>query len=121
MHNRFFDELQHPFSCPRFGNISEYNKYINDGKMLLFQPSKFLHQKKGVSFHSTKRIKAEVGMKKHIQRALSAFVIGLIILTITPTVPVEASYGYVVISGQVTYQPRNWNAQNPNWQVGREM
>ena len=60
-------------------------------------------------------------MKKHIQRALSAFVIGLIILTITPTVPVEASYGYVVISGQVTYQPRNWNAQNPNWQVGREM
>lgn len=60
-------------------------------------------------------------MKKQIQRALSAFVLGMIILNITPTVQVEASYGDVVISGQVTYQPRNWNAQNPNWQVGREM
>lgn len=60
-------------------------------------------------------------MKQQISKALSAFLIAIIIMSTTPPVHVEASYGTVVISGQVTYQPRNWNPQNPNWRVGREM
>jgi hypothetical protein len=60
-------------------------------------------------------------MKRQVTKTLSAFLIAIIIMSITPPVHVEASYGTVVISGQVTYQPRNWNPQSPNWQVGREM
>jgi hypothetical protein len=60
-------------------------------------------------------------MKRRNRKIMNTlFIVAVILLAIKPSYA-AADPGSVVISGQVTYQPRNWNPQQLNWQPGREM
>ena len=60
-------------------------------------------------------------MRRHAARIISALLIMVIAMSIMQPLRAVAQPGNVTISGQVTYQPRNWNPQFNNWATGREI
>lgn len=60
-------------------------------------------------------------MRRQTKNIAFAFLIVVLVMGTMIPQRVTASPGNVVISGQVTYQPRNWDPQRPNWRTGSEM
>jgi hypothetical protein len=60
-------------------------------------------------------------MKRRIVEIIAACLIVVLALSLMKPLHAAASPGNVIISGQVTYQPRDWDAQHPNWRTGNEM
>jgi hypothetical protein len=60
-------------------------------------------------------------MQRLTVKIIGAFLILVLAMEFIKPLNAVADPGDVTISGQVTYQPRNWDAQHPNMRVGGEM
>jgi hypothetical protein len=60
-------------------------------------------------------------MKRQIVKIVGSFLIMVLAISIMAPFRASANPGNVIISGQVTYQPRNWNPSLNNWRTGSEM
>jgi hypothetical protein len=60
-------------------------------------------------------------MKRHAGMITGAIFIMLTTMSMVAPLRIMAQPGTVTISGQVTYQPRNWNPQISNWALGKEI
>jgi len=60
-------------------------------------------------------------MKRRIVEIIATCLIVVLALSLMKPLHAAASPGNVIISGQVTYQPRDWDPQHPNWRTGNEM
>jgi hypothetical protein len=60
-------------------------------------------------------------MKRYTAMIIRAFLILAIAVSMMPPLRAAAQHPNVTIGGQVTYQPRNWDDQQNNWAIGKEI
>ena len=60
-------------------------------------------------------------MKRQFKIIANAILVFVLIVSVSPPIPVLATPGNVTISGHITYQPRNWNPAIQNYLNGNEL